>query len=531
MSGELYGLGARFAEAEARAEALRAGLPAGAGDAGAELAQAAQEGRALTRFLQDMEEALKQLFVAGLAYPDPELPEELEALAERAGRHGLFSAVSSLLRLRAWLEGIGGQRDLLLRQQMAQRAWDEAQRFLAWLRLLRGEHDFLMVQGRMAAEATEEVRDNRASYPTRSATVWPLGMELDSGGRLLVFCQEVETGRYVLLRDQLAEFDAQDPLGGRAISRLFQDAIRLSRLFESVVRLEDHPVVARAATWLFRPAFQATPRLLPVSSAFRAPEIPELELEANGEPRVSRAIPSLLRGYLVMHNGRPDVRLPNHGSARLQGGEVLRLNLTKLLLREQVERQEVELVVMPRDEGLLPLSLRTDFDGRVFPAQDPTLFRLSGDVLNARAQGHAATAPGGLGALWLRGGRGAAGGGRPRRAPRGCARRSRPLRRVGSRGTTAWGCCASCGRRGWGWRGSRRCCGMCSRWCWGSRPRRRTRWRWCWGAIQARPRRRICGAWTGRRCTRRSGSPSRPTWWMGCGTRCGWSTTRGTRAS
>ena len=40
----------------------------------------------LYRLLEDIEEALGQVFAAGLAYPDPELPDELASLAERAGR-------------------------------------------------------------------------------------------------------------------------------------------------------------------------------------------------------------------------------------------------------------------------------------------------------------------------------------------------------------------------------------------------------------------------------------------------------------
>ena len=43
----------------------------------------------IQQLLGDVQEALSQVFVAGLAFPDPDLPDELAALAERAERFGL----------------------------------------------------------------------------------------------------------------------------------------------------------------------------------------------------------------------------------------------------------------------------------------------------------------------------------------------------------------------------------------------------------------------------------------------------------
>lgn len=403
MSQPTEDLQANLEQATAAAAAFRDGLALPEDKAQEDLAQAASEAQVVERFLQDVEEALKQVFVAGLAYPDPELPDELTALSERAQRHGLASAMGYLLRLKAYLEATTGQSDLFLRQQHAQEAWSETQRFLAWVRLFRSEHNFITVQGKMAAEATGELRDNSARYPTRSATVWPLGIELDRGGKLLVFCQDVETGRYVLLRDQLAEFDERDPLGSRSISRLFQDAIKLSDLLESVVRLEDHPVVTRASAWLFRPAFQALPTLHPVASNFNPPPVPDLEVGEDGQLRVSRAVPSRVQGVLGLgRQGGVELRLPHNLSLRQGMTDTLRLSLTKLLLREGRVRQDVDLTVMPREEALVVLSMRTEFDGRVFPSQDPTLFRLDPSVLQARIHESTRDDAGDAGSLWLR---------------------------------------------------------------------------------------------------------------------------------
>jgi hypothetical protein len=366
------------------------------------LAEVARSGRLLDRFLQDVDEALKQVFVAGLAYPDPELPDELGVLVERAERHGLGSAVEHLSRLRVLIGAILAERDLMTRHKLAQDAWNETHRFLAWLRLFRGEHDFLTVQGKLAAESTGEVVNNRASYPTRSATVWPLGMELHDG-RLLVFAQDVDTGRYVMLRDQISEFEPHNPLGSVSISRLFQDSIVLRRVMGALVRLEDHPVVTKTSAWLFRPAFQTTPKVLPVAANFREPEIPEIEFDGENTPRVGRAIPSRMTAYAHLNRRGLHVRTANHASARLKFDGALKLNLTKLLFREAQEKIELPWVVLPREDELLALSLTTAMDGRVFPVQDPILFRTSPQVVVRRAwETAAALDKPTLGTLWLK---------------------------------------------------------------------------------------------------------------------------------
>ncbi|RYE86898.1 MAG: hypothetical protein EOO75_15160, partial [Myxococcales bacterium] len=50
----------------------------------ADLAQSLASLRLLDLFLDDLGEALRQIFVAGLSFPDPELPEALGELRGRA---------------------------------------------------------------------------------------------------------------------------------------------------------------------------------------------------------------------------------------------------------------------------------------------------------------------------------------------------------------------------------------------------------------------------------------------------------------
>ncbi|MCA9538364.1 MAG: hypothetical protein KC620_05720, partial [Myxococcales bacterium] len=141
----------------------------------AALADVVADGPLLARLLDDLTDAIDQLFVAGLAHPDADLPDELAALIERAERAGLATATDGLKRLRdavvalraAAPPGVEAPREL------AAAAWDETQRLVAWLDLFRREFALLRVEGQLAA-ARLEARGERApaaATPTASARV------------------------------------------------------------------------------------------------------------------------------------------------------------------------------------------------------------------------------------------------------------------------------------------------------------------------------------------------------------------------
>ncbi len=354
-----------------------------------DLQEVASGGRLVARLLADIDEALKQIYVAGLAYPDPELPDELAALAERSERHGLATATEHLLGLRANLEAIGKERDLAWRQQLSSAAWSRTQRFVAWLRLFRTEHGFLQVQGQLAAQSTGTVERRRVAYPARTMSVWPVGIELSPGGRLVIFARDLDSELVVLLRDQLAEYDPEHPLRSHAISRLFQDSVRLGDVLSSVIRLENHPVVQRHKALLFRPAFQATPKLLPVADNFEAPALTQMPLdESSGVPvPVHSAGPAHLRLHVTREGGVLEIKSSKGGAVPIElDAYALKFNLTKLMLREATETLELDAVVLPRKDALLVLSVTTPLDNTVYPSHDPALFRVGDVVLVRRAE-------------------------------------------------------------------------------------------------------------------------------------------------
>lgn len=380
-------LAASLDEASRRAEMVRANLNPStcepldgddreAGDS-VDVSEVVASGVLLERFLTDVEEAVRQVFTAGLSFPDPELPEELSILAERAERHGLATALEHLERLEVWIRSIGEHNDAGDKLRLAEGAWDETQRLLTWLRLFRTELDFLTIEGALAVEASGDTDRTMSRVPTRTSTVWPVGLELERSGKLLIFGFDVDAKMPVLLRDQLAEFNPDNPLGDRAISRLFQDQVTVGQLMRGLIRLEDHPVVRRQSSMLFRPAFRAIPKVLAVTDAFQTPELPALD------PDRSRGqhIPGPVKAAVALKGGRLRWSAPFD----IDKTDILQLNVMKLLARERRSTFDLDLVARLKDDSLRLLSASTEDDGRVFIADDPTLFRLAPNVLASSA--------------------------------------------------------------------------------------------------------------------------------------------------
>ncbi|HEU4405753.1 MAG TPA: hypothetical protein VFS43_10715 [Polyangiaceae bacterium] len=373
-------LAAKLDEISLEADILREGAePPGPDD----LAAMVDGASLVEQFLGEVVEIVRQICVAGLAFPAPELPSALEQLAERAAALRLPTAYETLGRLRHRLAAVLAEPALDKRPALSADAWEETQRLIAWMRLFRREHDLVAVQSRMAAEARGEGAPPAAAaaaLPARSMSVWPLGIDLAPGGKLLIFCRDTESDAVAVLVDHLAEYRPDDPLAGKAISRLFQEALSLGPLLKGLIRLEDHPVTERGGVVFFRPAFGATPKARPVARSFVPPALPELTVSPSAP--VPRG-PGRLKAQIGWAPGRLDVTVEGL-PVPLAVPPLLRFNLAKLLLREATRALPLDLVVVGRGDELRVLSAETDFDGRTFPAHDPSLFVLSREVLRAR---------------------------------------------------------------------------------------------------------------------------------------------------
>lgn len=396
-------LAARLAEVEADVAALAKG---GEAPSTEDLASVAGSGRIVDLFLSDIGEALRQVCVAGLSFPTPELPDTLAALGERARALGLLSSFETISRLRAYIAATLAEPDLERRHVHARGAWEQTQKLIAWQRLYRAEHDLLMVQSRLSAEASGEQLSRAEGFKTATLSVWPLGVDLSPTGKLLIFGRDIDQGRTVVLADHLAEHSAEDPLGAAAISRMFQDVIELRKVLGSVIRLEDHPVVERANSLLFRPAFKAVPKLRPVADKFKPPKLGPFDLSADAPPEGVGVLDVKVQrssGRTRMTSGKESIDVQN---------PLLKLSFTKLMLREQTQSLDLRLVVVAHDDALQVLSTETELDGRVFPAHDTTVFRTSAALLQSRAD-HAPLAEGAVAHLFLRTAAHALGGSKP----------------------------------------------------------------------------------------------------------------------
>lgn len=380
-------LAAATEDASERASTLRDRFLADSIEAD-DLAELADSAVLVDRFLDDVREVVKQLYIAGVAYPDPDLPEELEGLAERAARHGLAGALEHLVILRAELEALAGEtHDLFVRADRSEAVWQRAQRLVAWLRMFRQEHDLVTVQSRLTRQAQaeaagESVLQRKPRLPVASLDVWPVGLQR-RGSKLTILARDVETGRRVALVDELADVPPHGPFAGLVISRLFRDQIDLGVLLGGLIRLDQHPYVetgpgrGQQRTLMFRPAFIATPRPLPVARNFVAPA-----LEAGpsgGRPyRIPLEVSRQSTGALQL--------LTTGGeSAGVYVGRTLRANLLKLLVREGGGTQTVDATLLQDSEAHHLLAVSTDYDERVFPVDDLRLFRLDRVVLARRA--------------------------------------------------------------------------------------------------------------------------------------------------
>ena len=366
-------------QAAERAAAVARELGAGASSAHAqeELGLLSQNAGALVRFIDDVHEALGQLFVAGVSFPDPDLPTEIDSLARRAERYGLPTAVEQLLSLRVEVDGLGLSDDLFVRADRSEALWRRVQRVTAWLRLFREQLELALAESRLVTEQGDPASVDRAlsNGPTATLRCVPVGL-LVQGRNLLVVALEEGTGAVVHWVDPLAEQTPRGPFDGLIISRFFREQVDLGQQLRSAVALTDHPYTVSDASdgvRVFGPAFSATPRAVGPTS--NAPSVPAYAGLAARPGQVSLVITFTRSNGLALHT-------PAGKGPSVFLGRVLRCNALKLVIRRGSPRVPLDATLMRMGSHDHLIAAMTDVDGRVFPADDPSCFRLSRAELN-----------------------------------------------------------------------------------------------------------------------------------------------------
>lgn len=337
------------------------------------------------RLLGDLDELLGSMYVGGLAYPDPDLPTDLRALAERAASLGLATANGSLNTLAERLEALVAESGRSGRRDRANEVWDELQRLVCWQRIFRTEHAFMMVQARLGASGDAPVKREPPSFPTESRRVFPFGLEL-AGNRLVLWCRDLDNADSVVLVDELVERSDTDPIHTKAISRLFQDSVLLREVLSAVVVLHEHPVALKGGRRVFSPAYATRPTLQVVAVGYEPPRLPQIPLSGVGTPDFSGVVGA---GRLVVVANRSSNRISLRTEQGISTGiavsPTLRANLIKLLVRDQVESVALDAVVVHRRHGPVLLRVDDELEGACFPVQDPRLFRPTPTQLAANA--------------------------------------------------------------------------------------------------------------------------------------------------
>ena len=336
------------------------------------------DARSIDRFLDDLHRSLATVFVGGLAFPDAELPDRLGELTQRAQRLGLSTPFEHCKRLQIWVEQLLSDRNTPERLAWAAHALEETQRLTAWLRLFRTEHAFAVLRTRLRPAA--DLTASHPKLPSLTADIWLEGVLLHRTGRAVFFGRQIENGRMVILRDQLAEVSANNPMHQRVLSRLFQSEIRLNQALGSLLRFENHPAVDTETEILLQPAFRSVPQRLSVTAHFKPPHAPQWTAALDSPGRLRTNLRRTATGIGC------DSPLP------IERSPVLRFNWTKLLAREATPTLSLDLLVLKREDTLVPLHQVDHTDGRVFPALDPTLFRTA-DVQLLRRATAAAVSP------------------------------------------------------------------------------------------------------------------------------------------
>lgn len=342
------------------------------------------------RWFAALDDLLGAVAVAGLAWPDADLPDDLRALAEAGGG---FGAEAGAARLAAFGEAAAAVREAPVgpeRIAAEGRAFTALMAVVAWRRRIRRELDLVEVQAALVVRGTSEAAERPRGGPVLSGSFGVVGVELVAD-RLAIHALDLDRGTPALLVDRVDDVDPADPFGRPLVSRLFQARVRLGEVLRGAIALRDHPVSQQGSLAVVRPAFDA------VAVARPRREAPPLAppLPAGGFP--AAGAPARLELALGRAGDRAVVRRADGASLEVPETAILRFNLTKLALRDE------PVVTLPGAVGVRqanPALLAVDHpvDGRGFPAVDPRAFPLSPASLRSRVTGEGPEAD------WLRAG-------------------------------------------------------------------------------------------------------------------------------
>lgn len=329
----------------------------------------------MDHLLRQLTELLEALFVAGLAYPQPDLLAGLPELIERSAALGLEGLVARLGALEVALASTRAANNEVEHAEATRQATEALQHLSAWQRLYRREHALLLVAGRLAAQA-EGVAMPQARVPTADLVAWPIGARLE-GASLEIFALELGARQHVVFHDHLSDLSPLSPLARPVISRLFQAQLPLRAMLSAVIQLEAHPVALRAEVLHVNPAFRCAPRLLDVAPSFLPPHPPTL---AAGQ--IGRAL------------GRFDAEVdatgqhlldPAGASLSIAVGETLRFNLVKWRAQVADPTARLALILAPSEDQAEVIAAEDPWGDLALPHLDPAAFRWSPKALYALA--------------------------------------------------------------------------------------------------------------------------------------------------
>lgn len=335
------------------------------------------------RWLAALDDLLGAVAVAGLAWPDADLPTDLLALAE-TGR-GL-GAVEGGARLAGLAEAVDRVRSAPVGPERAAaegRAYEALMALVGWSRRVRRELDLVEVQAALVVRGTTEAVARPRTGALTSGALGVVGAEL-ADDKLAIHAVDLDRGTPLLLLDRLDDVDPVDPFGRPVVSRLFQARIRLGEVLRGAILLRDHPVARHGGVEVVRPAFDAVATAKPRRES--PPLAPERAPGREGPRWPANGAPARVRLALGREGDRTGVHEPDGAAIEVPETAILRFTLTKLALREG-PWVEVEAAVGVRQANPALLAVDHPVDGRCFPALDPRAFGLDPGPLLGRVTG------------------------------------------------------------------------------------------------------------------------------------------------
>lgn len=355
--------------------------------------------RALARWLGDLAEVLSQLAVAGVAYPDPELPDALSDLAETARGLGLGASLDVLSDLREALVNVATSAPET-RAAATRRAWEASQRLCAWHRRWEVECDLMRVEVGLAqsAPASGLQADSQQSAPGLSGTVRLLGLTCDPHGRATWYgvwhLDAPSKFELLRLRDQLSELDADDPTRRPVLSHLLQDAVMLTPTLAGLLRLEGQPLVRGergSGVRAFVPAFRTVPKRLGLAAGAALPAVARLDLGRFRTDPVAHQAGALCLSLAL--TPALTVTLDDALEAPLAASRRIRFNLTKYCLSEGRTHTVTAWVAVTAAHTLDLIAAVDGLDTVCHPQLSPRLWRLSARRFAATLRAHPCPEP------------------------------------------------------------------------------------------------------------------------------------------